>query len=91
MRSILNHKKQNKMPSKAEKKAALKTFQSAIKKAVSENGNLDFNDFVDLSYELENKIYKYQVVFRIKPIKNIPLPETDGPSNGHPGIYLLAH
>jgi hypothetical protein len=79
------------MPSKAEKKAALKTFQSAIKKAVSENGNLDFNDFVDLSYELENKIYKYQVVFRIKPIKYIPIPETNGPSNGHPGIYLLAH
>jgi len=79
------------MPSKAEKKAALKTFQSAIKKAVSENGNLDFNDFVDLSYELENKIYKYQVVFRIKPIKDIPLPETNEPSNGHSGIYLLAH
>jgi hypothetical protein len=79
------------MPSKAEKKAALKTFQSAIKKAISENGNLDFNDFVDLSYELENKIYKYQVVFRIKPTKDIPLTETDEPSNGHPGIYLLAH
>ena len=79
------------MPSKAEKKAALETLQSAIKKAVSENGNLDFNDFVDLSYELENKVYKYQVVFRIEPIKYIPLPKTDGPSNGHPGIHLLSH
>ena len=48
------------MPSKAEKKAALKTLQSAIKKAVSENGNLDFNDFVDLSYELENKVYELE-------------------------------
>jgi len=69
------------MPSKAEKKAALKTLQSAIKKAISENGNLDFNDFVDLSYRLENKVYKYQVVFRIKPIGNIPFPKTDEPSN----------
>ena len=79
------------MPSKAEKKAALETLQSAIKKAVSENGNLDFNDFIDLSYELENKVYKYQVVFRIEPIEYIPLPKTDGPSNGHPGIHLLSH
>lgn len=76
------------MPSKAEKKAALKTLNSAIKKAISESGNLDFNDFVDLSYELENKIYNYQVVFRIKPIENIPLPETGNPSNGP---YISVH
>ena len=79
------------MPSKAEKKAALETLQSAIKKAVQKYIDLDFNDFVDLSYELENKVYKYQVVFRIEPIKYIPLPKTDGPLNGHPGIHLLSH
>ena len=78
------------MPSKAEKKAALKTFQSAIKKAISENGNLDFTAFIDVAYELDNEINKFENQFKIqKPIR--PIPVGNGPSKGQPGIYLLAH
>lgn len=36
-----------------EKKGALKTLQSAIQKAISENGNLDFTDFEDVAFDLQ--------------------------------------
>ncbi|NDD14726.1 MAG: hypothetical protein EB072_19295 [Betaproteobacteria bacterium] len=73
-----------------EKKGALKTLQSAIKKAISENGNLDFTDFIDVAYELDNEINRFENQFKIqKPIR--PIPVGNGPSKGQPGIYLLAH
>ena len=73
-----------------EKKGTLKTLQSAIKKAISENGNLDFTAFIDVAYELDNEINIFESQFKIqKPI--MPIPVGNGPSKGHPGIYLLAH
>ena len=75
-----------------EKKCALKTLQSAIQKAISENGNLDFTDFIDVAYELDNEINRFEYTYRIKkPVKAIPVSKDNKPSNGHPGIYLLAH
>jgi hypothetical protein len=73
-----------------EKKGALKTLQSAIQKSISENGNLDFTDFIDVAYELDNEINRFENQFKIqKTIR--PIPVGNGPSKGHPGIYLLAH
>ena len=73
-----------------EKKGTLKTLQSAIKKAISENGNLDFTAFIDVAYELDNEINIFESQFKIqKPIR--PIPVGSEPSKGHPGIYLLAH
>ena len=75
-----------------EKKGTLKTLQSAIKKAILENGNLDFTDFIDVAYELDNEINRFENMYKIKsPLKAIPVSENNKPSNGHPGIYLLAH
>lgn len=37
----------------AEKKNVLKTLKSAILKAYSENKNLDFTDFEDVSFDLQ--------------------------------------
>ena len=75
-----------------EKKGALRTLQSAIQKSISENGNLDFTDFIDIAYELDNEINRFESTHKIKaPIKAIPVSKDNKPSNGHPGIYLLAH
>ena len=75
-----------------EKKGTLKTLQSAIKKAILENSNLDFTDFIDVAYELDNEINQFESIYKIKkPIKAIPVSKDNKPSKGHPGIYLLAH
>ena len=75
-----------------EKKGALKTLQSAIQKAISENGNLDFTDFIDAAYELDNEINQFESMYKIKTHrKAIPVSKDNKPANGHPGIYLLAH
>ncbi len=75
-----------------EKKGTLKTLQSAIKKAILENSNLDFTDFIDAAYELDNEINQFESMYKIKtPIKAITVSKDNKPSNGHPGIYLLAH
>ena len=75
-----------------EKKGALKTLQSAIQKAISENGNLDFTDFIDAAYELDNEINQFESMYKIKTHRKvIPVSKDNKPANGHPGIYLLAH
>ena len=75
-----------------EKKGTLKTLQSAIKRAILENSNLDFTDFIDAAYELDNEINQFESMYKIKtPIKAIPVSKDNKPANGHPGIYLLAH
>jgi hypothetical protein len=75
-----------------EKKGTLRTLQSAIQKSISENGNLDFTYFIDIAYELDNEINRFENTHKIKaPIKAIPVSKDNEPSNGHPGIYLLAH
>ena len=59
---------------------------------VSENGNLDFTDFIDAAYELDNEINQFESMYKIKtPIKAIPVSKDNKPANGHPGISLLAH
>ncbi|MCE2771809.1 MAG: hypothetical protein LW711_17625 [Saprospiraceae bacterium] len=75
-----------------EKKGTLKTLQSAIQRAISDNGNLDFTNFIDIAYELDNEINRFENTYKIKaPVKAIPVSKDNKPSNGHPGIYLLAH
>ena len=75
-----------------EKKGTLRTLQSAIQKSIAENGNLDFTDFVDIAYELDNEINRFENTHKIKShLKTIPVSKDNKPSNGHPGIYLLAH